>query len=275
MPPCADAHMTENKPSGPGFFTFRTLGLGVGVGLLNGLLGIGGGILIVPGLIFLRKATPREAVSTSLAAVFFISAAALVVHVAVSGLHFGLLEGFTLLLAGGCAAQMGGLLLKRIPQHWILLIFSAFALASSVYLVAQGLGVEPILGDAREGPPPLWGFLLIGILSGFFSGILGIGGGGITTLGLSTFFHIPILSVIPLALCINVINALSGIAAQWKSGNIFWKDAFSLVPSSAVGIAAGLVLVLAIPPGWLKILFAVFFMVMGTRLFLKGWKERT
>ncbi len=264
--------MNEHKPNDPEFLAYPTLGLGLGVGLLNGLLGIGGGILIVPGLIFLRKATPREAVSTSLAAVFFISAAALVVHVAVSGLHFSLLEGFTLLLAGGCAAQIGGLLLNRIPQHWILLIFSVFALASSVYLFAQGM--DPVLGEAREGTP-LWGFLLIGILSGFFSGILGIGGGGITTLGLSTFFHIPILAVIPLALCINVINALSGIAAQWKTGNILWKDAFHLVPSSAVGIAAGLVLVLVISPGWLKILFAVFFMVMGTRLFLNGWKGRT
>ena len=265
--------MNDPQPSQPGFLAYRTLGLGFAVGLLNGLLGIGGGILLVPGLIFLRQATPREAVSTSLGAVFFISAAALAVHLAVSGLYSSLMEAFILLLAGGIGAQIGGFLLNRIPQRWILFIFSAFALTSSVYLIAQGLSLGPEQGDAGGGAP-LWGYLLIGGLSGIFSGMLGIGGGGLITLGLSTFFHLPILSVIPLALGINVINSLSGIAAQWKTGNILWEDVFRLVPASAVGIAGGLGLALAISPGRLKILFALFVMVMGIRLFRKGWKGK-
>ena len=42
--------------------------IGVGAGILSGLFGIGGGIIIVPSLIYLAKMTPQQATGTSLAA---------------------------------------------------------------------------------------------------------------------------------------------------------------------------------------------------------------
>lgn len=44
------------------------LGIGLGAGILSGLFGIGGGIVIVPALIFLAKFGPQQAVGTSLGA---------------------------------------------------------------------------------------------------------------------------------------------------------------------------------------------------------------
>lgn len=42
--------------------------IGIGAGILSGLFGIGGGIVIVPALIYLVKMTPQQAAGTSLAA---------------------------------------------------------------------------------------------------------------------------------------------------------------------------------------------------------------
>lgn len=45
------------------------LGIGLGAGVLSGMFGIGGGVVIVPLLIWLAKMAPRAAVGTSLAAI--------------------------------------------------------------------------------------------------------------------------------------------------------------------------------------------------------------
>ncbi len=47
------------------------LGIGLGAGILSGIFGIGGGIVIVPALIYLAKYPPQQAVGTSLAALVF------------------------------------------------------------------------------------------------------------------------------------------------------------------------------------------------------------
>ncbi len=48
--------------------TLILLGIGLGAGVLSGLFGIGGGIVIVPALIYLAKFPPQNAAGTSLAA---------------------------------------------------------------------------------------------------------------------------------------------------------------------------------------------------------------
>ena len=92
---------------------FRTAGLGFGTGLLNGLLGVGGGILLVPGLIFLRGRTAREAVATSLGTVLCLSSLALVVHLYLSGLYFSVLGSGLLLLMAIIGSLIGTHLLNR------------------------------------------------------------------------------------------------------------------------------------------------------------------
>ncbi len=48
--------------------TITLLLVGIAAGVLSGVFGIGGGIVIVPALIYLAKMTPQEATGTSLAA---------------------------------------------------------------------------------------------------------------------------------------------------------------------------------------------------------------
>ena len=61
---------------------------GLLAGVLNGLVGIGGGIVIVPAMIR-RGFTPQEAVGTSLATVVALSAIAFSVHALVTGISLG------------------------------------------------------------------------------------------------------------------------------------------------------------------------------------------
>lgn len=248
---------------------WRTAAIGFGAGLLNGLLGVGGGILIVPGLIFVLDVTPRVAVSTSLGAVLCLAVLALGVHLAISGLYFSVLGSAVLLAAGVAGSQVGGYLLNRIPQRWILYFFAAFTFVASTHLILQALGTYGDAGAAAVSPP-LWSYAAIGAMSGFFSGMLGVGGGGIVVIGFAALYHTPILGGIPLALAVNVVNAGSGVIAQWRTGQILWRQVVRLVPAAVVGIAAGVALAIVMPAEALKVVFALFFMYMGSRLIRRG-----
>ena len=56
------------------------MGFGVGAGLLSGMFGLGGGIIIVPGLMFALKMDQRLAHGTSLGGVFLISCASFMTY---------------------------------------------------------------------------------------------------------------------------------------------------------------------------------------------------
>jgi uncharacterized protein len=88
------------------------LGIGVVAGVLSGLFGIGGGVVIVPLLIWLAKMAPRPAVGTSLGA--------LLLPVGILGVHTYWRSGNVDVKASVCLAigLLGGVLVgARWAQH--------------------------------------------------------------------------------------------------------------------------------------------------------------
>lgn len=248
---------------------FQSLGIGFGAGMLNGLLGTGGGILIVPGLIFLRKLTPRRAVSTSLGSVLLLSVIALAIHLFVSRFYFSIF-GTLLLLASGVAGSQGGSwVLKRISQRWLLGLFALLTFFSASNLILQTIGLLPPITEGYQ-VPPIWSYPSIGLFAGFFSGLLGIGGGGLVVLFYALLFNTPILGGVPLALLVNMTNSLSGVVSQWSTGEILWREVANLVPPALVGIVLGVVLAITLNADLLKGIFALFFIFMGIQLLKKS-----
>ena len=102
--------------------TLRLAGIGTAAGIFSGLFGVGGGVLIVPGLIFLLGYEEREAAGTSLAAIAVIASVA----TAIQGLYgnvdvaAGLLVGFP--AVGGVLA--GTWVQQRVPVRWLSLGFA-------------------------------------------------------------------------------------------------------------------------------------------------------
>ncbi|HEX7926757.1 MAG TPA: sulfite exporter TauE/SafE family protein, partial [bacterium] len=231
----------------------KTLAVGFGAGLVNGLVGIGGGILIVPGLILVRRLPPQTAVSTSLASVMVLSTLALGFHLWWSGLHMDPAGIALLLLAGIVAAQIGTMLLKSISTRWLLIAFSGMTIVSSVNLFAMGLHLMPPLVKG-VAEPPLWSYPFFGIISGFFSGLLGVGGGGLVALFFSVVFHTPILGGLPVALAVNIANGAAGVATSWRSGRILWREVGYMTPTAVLGIVVGTASAIWLPPDALRVI---------------------
>ncbi len=267
--PAGSGAASQPADAPPGRRLLPTLAIGFGAGLLNALVGIGGGILIVPGLVIVRKLHPRMAVATSLGSVLILSALALAVHLLSAPFVLSAWGLIVLLIAGPVGSQLGGYLLNRIATRWILCAFSGITMLSALYLLAVGLDLLAHAGpDAAE--PALWAYAVLGLFAGFSSGLLGVGGGGLVMLGLSVIFHTPVLVGLPVAQAVNTLNSFSGVAAHWRTKQVLWREVFALVPSGLVGVAAGQALALFLPADALRVIVAVFFIFMSASLIRKG-----
>src|SRR5512139_1249906 len=155
------------------------LALGSATGFAAGLLGIGGGMLLVPflTLLFTWRQYPLEhivhmAIATSLATILFTSLSSVnahhkrgvvlwpVVKILAPGILVGSLIG----------AQIAG----RLPTFWLSMVFAVFVGFSALQML---LDRKP--KPSRELPKPL-GMFGVGNAIGFISSLVGAGGGFIS-----------------------------------------------------------------------------------------------
>jgi uncharacterized membrane protein YfcA len=108
---------------------------GFGVGLLTGFLGVGGGFLIVPALVYFGGLRMKKAVGTSLFVIFLNCVAGLVGHAAQSYFNVGL-TGLVMGLAVGGAA-VGTVLSHRLAAHRLQRMFAILVLGVGGFLIAK------------------------------------------------------------------------------------------------------------------------------------------
>ena len=208
--------------------------LGVGAGWLGALVGIGGGIIVVPALVLGFGIEMRPAVAASLASVIATSTAAGSVYVG-SGLT-NMRLAMTLEIATTLGGITGGLLAAAVPSHVLAAIFAAMMLVTVVLTLRAG-GEEPHEAIARplaaETPigredfgqlagayfDPALGRLVdyratrlglgsaVSFLAGLASGLLGLGGG---------FLKVPAMHLgmrVPLKVAAATSNFMIGVTA--------------------------------------------------------------
>jgi uncharacterized protein len=253
--------------------TSRVTLMGLAAGILNGLIGIGGGIVIVPGLVVHRGASPEAAVGTSLAAVVVLSSMAFLLHASFTGLGISPWNLTVVIVSGIVGAQAGAWMLARLSVRWMLLLFAVFVLIMSIRLLAQGLGVGFVQLDGT-GVPPVWSYPAIGLASGVASGLFGVGGGALVVLGFAVFFGMPVQQGLPIALAVNVTNALAGCARHGLAGRVLWREVARMVPMAVVGILIGTAVAVWLPPDGLRGVFGAFFLFMALKIGRQAVRRR-
>jgi uncharacterized membrane protein YfcA len=149
----------------------RVMIVGLAAGLLSGIFGVGGGVLIVPGLMMVASMEQRRAHGTSLAAVVPIAVTGLATYLAYDNVEW-FAAGF-LVLGALPGAVLGTKWLASLDKRVLTWLFVAVAMASAIRLF---IGVS--VGDATE--PSAWlaiALMTVGFVSGVLAGLLGIGGG--------------------------------------------------------------------------------------------------
>lgn len=117
----------------PGTERLRFAAIGLFGGLTSGLLGVGGGVVMIPLMVLWLGTRQRLAHAMSLAAIIPISAAGAISYY-VAGGTIEPAAAAALALGGICGARVGAGLLTRTPERPLKAIFGCFMLASAVMI---------------------------------------------------------------------------------------------------------------------------------------------
>jgi hypothetical protein len=114
----------------------KLVAIGLGGGVLSGLLGVGGGIVMVPLLVLWAGYAQRQAHATSLGAIIPISIAGIATYGAAGEVQWW--EALALAAGAVVGAPIGAGVLARIDERLLKVIFGTFLLAVAVLLAARG-----------------------------------------------------------------------------------------------------------------------------------------
>jgi uncharacterized protein len=112
---------------------------GLGVGVLTGFLGVGGGFLIVPALVFFGGLTIKKAVGTSLFVIFLNCVAGMIGHLGQSAFDWALTATVMGLAVAG--AIVGTVLSHRIAAHRLQRLFAVLVFGVGAFLVVKNYAV--------------------------------------------------------------------------------------------------------------------------------------
>lgn len=195
--------------------------LGLGGGFLSGLLGIGGGIVMLPLLVSLPPAAGlqislRPAVGITMLQSLSGSLSGILIHRRYRALDISLA-----LAVGGSAAAgslAGALYSTRLNERLIAFLFAFMALSSMVLLLfplPEPEEAEPVSSPNRYPA----GFLLGGSV-GFLSGIIGQGGAFIILPLLIHLLKVPVRTAIGTTVVVSFLSAAAGFLGKWGTNQI-------------------------------------------------------
>ncbi len=254
--------------------------VGAVAGILAGLFGIGGGLVIVPMLVFCfpRQGIPYElmmqmALATSMASICFTSVSSLRSHNKRGAVDWDIVKRFTPGILAG--TFLGAFIASALPTNTLKVVFVLFAYTVAAQML---LGKQPKATREIPGPAPLFAS---GGTIGVFCSLVGIGGGSMTVPYMvwhNVAMHraVGTASAIgfPLAVAGTIGYILSGIGVDalpsYSLGYVYIPALLGIVVVSVFTAPLGVRLAHSLPVPKLKKAFAVLLLVVGTRMLLKA-----
>jgi uncharacterized membrane protein YfcA len=251
--------------------------LGVFSGFIAGLLGVGGGLLIVPVLVGLfsqfmpETITMHMAIGTSLMSIVFTSLSSIWAHHRQQKVLWHIVQQ----LSGGIiiGAILGAIIADYLSSHYLRYIFTIFELFVAWQIL---FSLKP---NANRSLPNKWIMLIVGNIIGFVSSILGIGAGTMTTPFL-LWCRISLQKAIATSAAVGLPIAIAGSVAfifigefntarpNWSLGYVYSPALLGILLSSIIVAPLGAVLTHRLPTKPLKKIFALLLIVLAIKLLL-------
>ncbi|TNE59673.1 MAG: sulfite exporter TauE/SafE family protein [Alphaproteobacteria bacterium] len=255
------------------------LAAGIVGGILAGLLGVGGGIVIVPVLFHIftglgidESVRMHLAVGTSLATIIPTSIRSMTAHAKRGAVDFELLKAWALPIFVG--VLLGGAVAAYSPGEILTLVFAVIALVVAFHM---SFGNED--WRLKDTLPAKWIQNLMAATIGLLSTLMGIGGGtfGVTTM---TLFGYPIHRAVATAsgfgVIISIPGAITFIVSGWGKevlpslsvGHVNLIGFALITPMTVLAAPLGVKIAHALPRLWLRRAFAFFLGLTSLRMFL-------
>ena len=236
--------------------------LGAVSGALGGLMGVGGGIVLVPLLVHLVRMEQHEAQGTSLAFIIITALVAAIPYYSHERLDLTL----ALCLAAGAVpgVMLGSRLAAATSGSRLRVAFGLVLLTTAVRLMAA-----PPDGYAGAGPWPAAVNVILGLAVGVLAGLLGVGGGTllvpILVLGQGIDQHtaqgISLLMIVPVGIV--------GVLSYARRGRLTVRALPTLLAGGAIGALAGSLLAHRTVAPTLSRLFALFLFAVAAQMIFR------
>lgn len=251
---------------------------GMVAGTLAGLFGIGGGLVIVPVLVWLfsKQGLPSEylihmAVATSLMTIIITSMSSIFAHWRLGNISLLVVRRLVPgLIIGGFG---GALLASLISGEKLQIFFAIFA-----FLMALRIW----LPNATASYPMLlnrWPATIYALFSGVISALVGIGGGTLIVPYL-LMARLNIQQAIGSAACCGLPIAIAGVIgfivfapsdlsrqSSWQTGFVHWQAFIGIIMTSVFFAQVGAKLAKRLPSHWLRRLFSLLLICVAIYFF--------
>lgn len=248
----------------------RLLAIGLATGLASGLLGVGGGFVMVPTLVYLMKTPQREANGTSLAVI--VPVAVVGATILGGGHQLNLEVGIALAIGAVGGAVLGARLTRGLSDIGLRRAFGTVAAAAGIAMIADSAlravgGSVHLGGGVHPTGLSLWLMgLAVGAVAGVLSGLLGIGGGAIMVPAMTLLMGLTQHMAQGTSLLVIIPTAISGSITHFRMGHIKLETVAWLSAGGVIGAVAGAFLALASPDAILRLLFGCYLAFTGLRM---------
>jgi len=240
---------------------FISFAIGIAAGTFGGLIGLGGGVIMVPLLIGVLKLSQHRAHGTSLVALVFTAAGGALIYGLRGHIDWGAAAALavtavlTVRAGAHYANALPGWKLRR--AFGVFLIFCSALLALKPYLPAT-FGEHPAYVNVVI-------FLVTGAITGFLSGMMGVGGGTIMIPAMVLLAGFGQHVAQGTSLAVMVPAGLTGAYAHHQLGNVAKNHLPGLIAGILLGTFCGGNIAGFIPDTPLRIVFIAGIVFMGWR----------
>ena len=241
-------------------------------GITAGMLGLGGGIIFVPGLLLVHKFTGQfdgyqlqAAVYTSIVCIIFAGSSSAYFHFRNNLINFKLVRGYALVVSLGCLS--GIFILEQISSESLEIIYSIILIILALLLISDAKIIKSNISILRS----IGQFYFL--INGMISSLMGIGGGTLSVPYISFLIN-DIKKSIATASVIGLIIAGASMLFMFLiNSDIFISkinhlSLLIIIPASIAGSYIGVSMLNKIDSEKVKIIFSALLIFIAIYVFI-------
>jgi uncharacterized membrane protein YfcA len=252
------------------------LAMGLFVGFFAGMLGIGGGVMLVPlmAFVFAAQAFPADrilhlALGTSLASIVFTSVTSLLAHHRRGAVRWDIVRRAAIPLVIG--TLLGSFVADVLKSRYLAIVFVVFVYYSATRLF---LDVRPKPTRQLPGAFGLW---IAATVIGVISSLVGAGG-GVISIPLMTMCNVPMRNAVGTSAALGLPIALAGTAGYafhgvgldqlpaWSMGYIYLPALSGIVLGTLLTVPLGAKAAHRMPVPLLQKIFAAILFLLASHM---------
>jgi uncharacterized membrane protein YfcA len=227
--------------------------IGLAAGLFGGLVGLGGGVVMIPLMVRVAGLRQQQAHGTSLVALVFTGFAGAVTYATRGAVD--LAAAAALAIPAVATARIGARWAHALPEWQLKRAFGAFLVFVTALLVAKPFLVG--LSVPATGAGKIAVLLAAGGFTGLLSGMMGVGGGSLMVPAMVLLAGFPQVLAQGSSLLAMVPAGAAGAHKHAQLGNVVKRLLPGLVPGILVGTWIGATVALRLEEEALRAAFAV------------------